>query len=315
MDLCQLHGRTLLVVCDYFSNYIEVERLTTTTSRSVARVLSSLFARHGVPDVLVSDNGPQFVSAELASFAKKWKFEHVTSSPHYAQSNGKAENAVKTVKRLFTKCKEDGTSEFLALLDWRNTPSEGSGVSPAQRLMGRRCKTLLPMATSLLQPRHSIAHDHQAIVAAKAKQSFYYDRHTLPLSKLESGDSVRIRLPGEKSWTSGICHGYAGPRSYNVCVGGNIYGRNRRDIRSSTSQEPQLEVDLEGAMATEMPPRSLPSSPGMSQQPTVSGVPIPESEVTCDIPVEKLPAEASLSVRRSKRARKANVRLRDYITG
>ena len=92
-DLCQLHGRSLLVVCDYFSNYIEVERLTTTTSWSVARVLSSLFARHGVPVVLVSDNGPQFVSAEFASFAKKWKFERVTSSPHYALSNGTAENA------------------------------------------------------------------------------------------------------------------------------------------------------------------------------------------------------------------------------
>ena len=159
-------------------------------------MLSSLFARHGVPDVLVTDNGPQFVSAELASFPKKWKFEHVTSSPHYAQSNRKAENAVKTIKRLFTKCKEDGTSEFFALLDWRNTPTEGSGVSPAQRLMGRRCKTLLPMATSLLQPRHSIAHDYQAIVAAKAKQSFYYDRHTLLLSKLESGDSIRIHCQG-----------------------------------------------------------------------------------------------------------------------
>ena len=58
-------------MCDYFSNYIEVEveRLTTTTSRSVAR--ASLFARHSVPDVLVPDNGPQFVSAEFASFAKK----------------------------------------------------------------------------------------------------------------------------------------------------------------------------------------------------------------------------------------------------
>ena len=81
-----------------------------------------------------------------------------------------------------------------------------------------------------------------------------------------------------------------------MCVGGNTYRHNRRDIRSSTSQDPQLEVDLEGAMVTEMPPISLPSSPGMSQQPTVSGVPIPESDVTCDIPVKKSPAEASLSV-------------------
>ena len=89
--------------------------------------LKAMFARCGVPDVLMSDNGPQFASAEFASFAKKWGFEHVTSSPRYPQSNGKAENAVKTVKRLFTKCRESGQSEFLALMDWRNTPTEGLG--------------------------------------------------------------------------------------------------------------------------------------------------------------------------------------------
>ena len=83
-------------------------------------------------------------------FAKSWSFNHVTSSPRYRQSNGKAENAVRTVKRLFEKCKETGVAEFQALLDWRNTPSEGMDTSPAQRLMGRRCRTLLPMSESLL---------------------------------------------------------------------------------------------------------------------------------------------------------------------
>ena len=96
-----------------------------------------MFARYGVPDVLISDNGPQFASVEFESFARKWGFEHVTSSPHYPQSNGKAENAVKTVKRLFSKCKENSRSEFMALLDWRNTPTEGLGSSPAQRFFGR----------------------------------------------------------------------------------------------------------------------------------------------------------------------------------
>ena len=95
-------------------------------------------------------------------------------------------------------------------------------------------------------------------------------------------------MPGEKSWTSGICGEYAGPRSYNVCVGGNTYRCNRRDIRNLTSQEPQLEVDLEGAMATEKPPISFPSSSGMLQQPTAPRVPIPVSEVPCDIPVKKI---------------------------
>ena len=122
-----------------------------------------MFARYSVPDILMSDNGLQFASAEFASFSKKWGFEHVTSSPRYPQSNGKAENAVKTVKRLFTKCRKSGQSEFLALMDWRNTPTEGSGTSPAERFLGRRCKTLLPITGSLLQPDYLTEEDRQAI--------------------------------------------------------------------------------------------------------------------------------------------------------
>ena len=130
-DLCEFQGHTLLVVCHYYSNFIEVENITKATTTGISKALKSMFARYGVPDVLMSDNGPQFASVEFASFAKKWGFEHITSSPHYPQSNGKTENAVKTVKRLFTKCRESGQSEFLALVDWRNTLTEGLGTSPA----------------------------------------------------------------------------------------------------------------------------------------------------------------------------------------
>ena len=154
VDLCDLHGRTLLVACDYFSNFIEVENLQSTTSRAVCKVLKALFAHYGVPDILISDNGPQFSSAEFAAFAKKWCFEHQMSSPHHPQSNGKAENGVKTVKRLFKKCCESGQLEFQALLDWRNTPTEGIGSSPAQRFLGRRCKTLLPTTLIQLTPQY-----------------------------------------------------------------------------------------------------------------------------------------------------------------
>ena len=128
------------------------------------------------------------------------------------------------MKRLFTKCKEDRVSEFLALLDRRNPPSEGIGTSPAQRLMGRRCKTLLPMAAPLLN-------DNRALLAAKAKQGHCYNAHSRPLPDLTIGASVRIRMPGGKTWTRVTCEGDAGLKSYDIRVGLNIYRRNRRPIR------------------------------------------------------------------------------------
>ena len=105
-DLCDLDKRTLLVISDYFSNYIEVACVQSVTTRLLLKELKAVFARFGIPDTLVTNNGPQFVSAELAVFARTWEFDHVTSSPKYPQSNSKAENAVKTVKSLFKKCKE-----------------------------------------------------------------------------------------------------------------------------------------------------------------------------------------------------------------
>ena len=82
-DLCDHAGRILLIVSDYYSNYIEVEHLNKATTNTVTKALKEMFARYGVPDVLVSDNGPQFSSEEFAAFAKTWRFEHITSSPHY----------------------------------------------------------------------------------------------------------------------------------------------------------------------------------------------------------------------------------------
>ena len=229
-DLCESNGRTLLVMCDYYSNFIEVAHLKSTTSRCVIREMSEVFARFGVVDILVTDNAPNFTSAEFAVFAKTWAFEHVTSSPHYPESNGKSENAVKTVKRLFKKCRESGESEFKALLDWRNTPTAGVGTSPAQRLMGRRCKTLLPVAGTLLLPRHSTESETRGLLGMKRRQQYYANQHTKPLTPIESGDTIRMRLPGKKRWSVGTCIRQVAQRSYNVNVDGAAYRRNRRQL-------------------------------------------------------------------------------------
>ncbi len=62
---------------------------------SIIVALKSIFARHGVPSILVSDNWPQFASKEMQEIAVTYSFQHITSSPHYPQSNGLAERTVK----------------------------------------------------------------------------------------------------------------------------------------------------------------------------------------------------------------------------
>ena len=94
VDLCQLRGRKLLVIADYFSNFIEVERIYLVTTSGITKALKPMFTRYGVPSVPMSDNGPQFGSAEFATFAKTWGFHHDTSSSCYSQSIGKVENTV-----------------------------------------------------------------------------------------------------------------------------------------------------------------------------------------------------------------------------
>ena len=111
-ELCQLEGRTLLVISAYYSNFIEVARITAITARNIIKEVKAVFARFGIPEILATDNRPQFASSEFSVFARKWEFKHVTSSSTYAQSNGKAENAVKTVKHLFKKCKDSGSKSI-----------------------------------------------------------------------------------------------------------------------------------------------------------------------------------------------------------
>jgi len=81
---------TLLLLVDYYFWYIEVIKTPITTSAGVINGFKSIFARHGVPEVLITDNGPQFYSGTFSSFAMDYDFRHVTSSPYFAQSNGEA---------------------------------------------------------------------------------------------------------------------------------------------------------------------------------------------------------------------------------
>ena len=103
-DLFSLENKNYLVTVDYFSNFWEIDSLGQGTSvKTVIRKLKAHFTRYGCPETVVSGNGPQYASVEFATFFKEWDFEHTPSSPGNSQSNGQAESAVKTAKKLLRK--------------------------------------------------------------------------------------------------------------------------------------------------------------------------------------------------------------------
>ena len=102
-DLFEWSNRTYLLLIDYYSRYIEIALLNHPTAREVITNLKSIFARHRIPEQVISDNGPQYSSQAFTTFAKEYQFQHVTSSPLYPQGNGEAERAIKTIKWLLKK--------------------------------------------------------------------------------------------------------------------------------------------------------------------------------------------------------------------
>ena len=103
INLFSLSNQDCLITVDYFSSFFEVDKLKDTTSMTVITKLKAHFARYGSPEVVVSDNGPQFSCLNFNIFAKKWDFEHHPSSPSNSKANGKAEAAVKVAQNLMKK--------------------------------------------------------------------------------------------------------------------------------------------------------------------------------------------------------------------
>ena len=155
----------------------------------------------------------------------------MTSSAHYAKANSKAESSVKTVKQLLKKAERDGEGPWFALLDYRNTPTEGLGTGPAQRLMSRRTRTLLPTAVSLLRPE-IIPDSTEQLQWKRRKVKFYHDRSAKQLPELEIGQELRIApLRKNQTWRQATCLEKLSDRSYVVKSGDQTLRRNRQFLR------------------------------------------------------------------------------------
>lgn len=230
MDLFYLYGKNYLLLVDYYSKFVEVIELPFTTSDYVINCIKNTFIRHGIPETVVSDCGPQFNSGTFSIFSKSWGFEHVKSSPHYPQSNGQVERMVQTVKTIMKKSIESKEDYRLGLLEYVNTPLDSSLPSPAELLYSRKLRSIIPTSPKLLMPKvqENISIN---LKQKQAVQKYYYDRNCINMLSLKVGQKVKILDLIKKRWISGTVSKVLKNRSYEIkLINGQLLIRNRKHI-------------------------------------------------------------------------------------
>ena len=169
-------GRMFFVVTDAHSKLPEVSTMLSTTADQTINVLREPFARFGIPQQLVSDNGPQFVSKEFKQFMSANGVKHIRSSPYHPASNGATERMVQTVKLALKGDHKKGVllekSLTNFLLHCRVTHHTTTGVPPCTLMMNHGLQTRL----DLLKPNIAASvHTKQACQKQYSDQSRVFE--------------------------------------------------------------------------------------------------------------------------------------------
>ena len=252
-----------------------------TTAAGVIKRLRILFRAYGAPRELATDGGPPFPSNELQTFLKAWGVTFRQSSSYYAQSNGRAELAVKVGKRIvYDNVGPDGSLNTdhiaRALLKHRNTPLRDIVLSPAQMVYGRNLRDCLPVLAEAhkIHPEWRLVADDRERALAKRNilNTEKYNEHTKLLPELEVGDHVSVQNqtgPRPKRWEkTAIIVEKAENRQYIVRMDGSgrCSLRNRRFLRrilpvcsDKPLRTPQLKVTrpIQPVQPSQLPPQYI----------------------------------------------------------
>ena len=217
-DFCgPVNNNNFLIIVDVHTKWIEVINMRSkTTSPATINELQKVFARWGNPEIFVSDNGPQLVSAEMKQFLESNGIHQVPVPTYSPNSNGIAERAVQTFKSAMKKASRE-SSDFDGnltrwLLHYRNTPQATTHETPAMMMLGRPTRTLL----SLLDPLST---------QRKQQQDFTLDKRKL--RRFDIGSKVRVLEVRSGKWYKGTI---SGKESCKVYIVETRKGTERRHV-------------------------------------------------------------------------------------
>ena len=245
MDIFHVGHVTYLACADRLTGWLILYHLKqghATTSKLMS-ICRQLFQTYGTPEEISTDGGQPFTSTAFQEFLQTWGVKHRRSSVAYPQSNGHAELAVKTAKRIVNGNTDaqgslDNDKAARAILQYRNTPIQGIGLSPVQLLLHRRLRDSIPSQPFLYKPHPEwiAAAQRREVILRKrnAKLIERYNRHTHNLCPLQAGDTVTIQNPLNRWWnTTGKIISALPERQYKIRVDGSgrITLRNRRFLK------------------------------------------------------------------------------------
>ena len=280
-DYFALGGIKYLVIVDRFTGWPHICRAQksheATGASGLVRALKVIFATFGAPEEVSSDGGPEFSAAETQDFLSRWGVHHRLSSAYNPRSNGRAEVAVKSMKRLLKDNTGIGGSldddrVVAGLLQYRNTPDPDTGMSPSQILFGRalRDRIPIPARSAVFQNPHispiwreTWAAREDALRERFGKQTNSIRRGTRALAPLSGGEKVIIQNshgPHPNKWDrTGVVVEQLPFDQFLVRVDGSgrITRRNRRQLRKFVPFRPTTSQQLltpAGHLQTVSPP-------------------------------------------------------------
>ena len=286
-------GHYWLIWVDSYSKYAGVERVKRPDSATTIKCLREVFALFGLPNQLVSDNGPAYIGEEFQEFLQRNGVQHNRSAPCHPQTNGEAERFVQTFKRSMKASVKQGSEAELDrclqqfLLKYRVTPHGTTGRTPAEMFLGRRPTTLLDR----LRP------DLKRDVDRREQVQHRRRLETGKRPEFQIGDKVYCRFwYGMRRWRKGVIVAVAGPLSYDVQVDDEVHRRHASQLfhdRGVLGPEEEEERELILPPELQQPTRPL-AQPSQvpAQQVPMPEVPTPRvSPPQVQIPQQVLPQE------------------------
>ena len=185
--------------------------------------LNKMFAAYGLPQQVVSDNGPQFVSSEFQLFIKS---KHIRCSPYHPSSNGLTDRMVQTFKKAMKASAHENTSvsQRLAdfLLSYCSTTHATTNKMPCTLFLGRSLRTQLDLLLPNLQKR---------VTTQQARQKFTHDQRSIN-QEFYVGQQVMARnLRPSAAWLPAIVVERLGHLIYLVDVNGQLWKRHIDHLR------------------------------------------------------------------------------------